>query len=114
MIVNNLNFTNMENKNQFIEILLKNYYKFNWTRVNFEYSTDIGDYHVILDSAKTGVVLRVNTTNKDGEFYQCSVYADDNESVRTIYDKVFGLWNKQREESFWNCAMMSLAEVVNR
>lgn len=102
----------MENRNQFIEVLLKNYSKFTWTRDNFEFSTEIGNYLVILDSAKTGVVLRVNTTDEDGEFYQYSIYADDNGSVRELYDGVFECWNKQRESNFWEDATISISREI--
>lgn len=102
----------MENKNQFIEILLKNYDKFTWTRDNFEFSTEIGNYLVILDSGRDRTFLNVTTHSNDGEFFQYSVDTDENENIGALYNLVFDCWNKQREKDFWETATLELSKEI--
>lgn len=101
-----------ENQNQFIDVLLEQFDKFEWKRDNFEFSTEVGNFNVILDQGQTGTVLRVNCLNEEGEWDQNSVYADDNEKVLEVYHEVFDLWNAKRQERFWKEATEELARIA--
>ena len=103
---------NMEYQNLFIDVLLEQFDKFEWNRDNFEFSTEVGNFNVILDQAQTGTVLRVNCLNEEGEWDQNSVYADDNDKVLLAYNKVFDLWNARQKERFWKEAAENLASIA--
>ena len=105
----------MENKNQFIEVLLKNYDKFTWTRNNFEFLTYISDYTISVDSAQTGVVIRVKYKDEHGNYDSYNQYDDENTNVKVLYGLIYDLCNKQHEENFWQKATLELSrEAINK
>lgn len=105
----------MENKNQFIEVLLKNYDKFTWTRDNSKFSTYISDYTIIVDGAQTGIVIKVKYEDEHGNYDSYNQYEDENVNIKILYNLIFDLWSKRQEENFWQKATLELSrEAISK